>query len=347
MTAIVWIDVIIYLFINASNIWIFWGDTKLLCFCFVTYAFGFTGLIRIYTAVAYCPTFYEVFQTIYRFAKTFDRKVDLEEIELYKKYGYWCKRIGIINTIWFVIVGVLMIIYPGIIFLINGTKTLSYGFIIPGISYKENPGYAINFLYQSIQSVFVMTGFMGCLHILFLFVMNACFQVDLIIVKLQKLDRQINVDADASHEEAIIKIIQLYQDFIDYMGKIELLFSIQVFVDFVCFTFQNVVTLYVLVSQVWILGYTFEVNVFILLLIPSVFGAMIEAKNDRLINEIYAVSWYLLNVKDRKSLRFFLETAQNASMLSCGGFIPLNVVLFKKTYSRIYSYLMFLKDSSR
>lgn len=80
IAAFLWIDVIIYLFINASNIWIFWGDTKLLCFCFVTYAFGFTGLIRIYTAVAYCPTFYEVFQTIYRFAKTFDRKVDLEEI---------------------------------------------------------------------------------------------------------------------------------------------------------------------------------------------------------------------------------------------------------------------------
>lgn len=114
----------------------------------------------------------------------------------------------------------------------------------------------------------------------------------------------------------------------------------------VCIMFQNVVTLYVLVHQRWIIGYIIVFMTFILLLIPSVFGAMIEAKNNHLINEIYAISWHLLQVKKRKTLRFFLESAQNASMLSICIKPPLNMILFHKTYNRIYSYFMFLKDTS-
>lgn len=343
VTVIVWINIVTYLIINTCNIWIFWGDLQGLCFCFATFAFGITGFVRVFNAVKYTPTIYEAMNVIFDFGKMFDWKTELEEIKLYKYYGKWSKRMGIANTLVYTTLLILTCIYPGFVYLANGNKILPYGFVIPGISYTENPGYAINYVYHVFQSILVINGFLCNLHSLFLFVMNACFQVDLIVIKLQKLSVQ--VTSDGSYNKEFIEIMKRYQKFIVYMKKIEQIFSLQIFIDFICFTFQNVVTLFVLVQKFWIIGYFMSTFLFVLLLIPSIFGAMIEAKNDRLVNEIYGIPWHLLNVKDRKTLRFFLESAQNASMLTCAGYLPLNVILFQKTYTKIYSYLMFLKDT--
>lgn len=344
LTVLVWTDIFTYLIVNAVNIWIFWGDMQSLCYCLVTYGFGFTGLARVYYVTKLSTMFYETLQIIYGFSGTFDHKTDMEEIELYKKYGVWCKRTGILSTIGFSGATVLLFLYPAIFYIAKGEKALPYGFIIPGISYTENPGYAINVMFQSTQTIFVLAGFMLILHVFFLFVMNASFQVDMIIIKIQKLDHQIT--AEGSCEEELEKIVKLYQNFITFMGRIETMFRIEILIDFMCFIVQNVITLYVLIGHVWTCGYIFIVMIFVLLLIPSIFGTMIEVKNDKLINAIYDIAWHEMQVKERKTVRFFLEMAQNSSMLSCGGFIPLNMILFQKTYNKIYTYLMFLRNTS-
>ncbi|XP_063708689.1 odorant receptor 43a-like [Culicoides brevitarsis] len=345
---ITWIDAIAFLCIGLTNIWTLRQDMKSVCYCLVTYGYGITGSLLWFNIRRHRDIFKDIFDTICRFGETLERDPDEndEEIRLYLKYGKLCKTIGIGIVLFWVISGVILVLYPVFVYFYNGSVVLPFELLIPGLSSTQNPGYFITLCYQYLQLVIAVPGYSAHLNLFFLYVMMACFQIDLMSIKLTKLNEALVKSTEI--DEKIIKITKLYQDLMIYIGKLEKLFKTQTFVDFVIYTFASVMTLYVIVKfdNYWIIGYALEATIIFMLFIPSLFGTMIEVMNNRLVVRIYQVSWYLLKPRERKSFRFLLEYAQNGTMLSCGGYFPLNLVLFQSTFNRIYSYLMFLMDTS-
>lgn len=344
------VDASTYAVINLIDIWLIWGSSfENVCFCLVTWMLGFTGLMLAYTLsknrVLYC----DLLKIIYDFGDALDKKEESEEIVKYKKHSLVCKKLCLITTVLCGGGGIVCTFYPIVIYFYTGQAVLPYGFFIPGVSTTTNPGYLINYAYQIFQCYGTALGTMqATFHSYLFFVSNAFFQIDNLIIKLRKLNGKIvKKPNEDGHETELAEIIKLHQRFQSYLDKVDGVFNKMFFVNIGCYTFMNIITLFVLVNQIWFIGYYLLAVLFGLIFVPCAIGTVIEVKNDELVNEIYSISWYLLTPKERKTYRLFLLGAQKTPMLTCGKFLPLNVNTFRLTYSKIYSFLMFLLDTQR
>lgn len=59
-------------------------------------------------------------------------------------------------------------------------------------------------------------------------------------------------------------------------------------------------------------------------------GALNELKSDQLVAKIYDVAWSEMRLPEQKSIHILLTKSQQASLLSCGGLLPMNMNLFLK-----------------
>lgn len=340
----------IYLVINIIDIWIIWGSSfEMVCFCFVTWMLGWSGLLLCYTMLKNRLLFCDMLKIIYEFGDGLDKETEAEEIKKYKKHSLVCKKLSFITTVFCGGGMIVSTFYPIIIYFYTGQAVLPYGFFIPGVSTTDNPGYLINYAYQAFQCYCTVLGTMqSTFHSFLFFVSNAFFQMDNLIIKLRKLNAKIEAKPhENGHETQLNDIIQLHQRFQSYLDIVDRAFNQRFFGNIACYTIMNITTLFVVVSQVWFIGYYQLCVILGLILVPCTVGTVIQMKNEKLINEIYGVSWHLLTPKERKPFRFFLLGAQSTPMLTCGKVLPLNVNTFRQTYSKIYSILMFLIDTQR
>lgn len=349
LNCLVAFDIVIYVIINAYDIKLFWGPLQQVCYCIITWIFGFTGAMLLYTLMFKQPLMCMLVQRLYGFSDSFDRENDREEIEVYKKYGKLLNKLAPYTIGFNRFCGFVATFYPIVIYLYSGKVILPYGFVIPGISYTENPGYAINYAFQSIEAYLTTTTLMeASVQICLLFIFCAFFQIDLIIIKIRKfnilLQDETTEDKTRKRLDKLVEIIKLHQNYQEYLQTLEEFYSNLSFVNLCCYTFHNVITLFVLVNQFWIVGYLLVLVLLTLIFIPCACGTLLEMKNDRLINEVYGIDWYLLNIDQRKMFAFLLHGTQNVNLLSFGGYFPMNFETFKNTYSKVYSYLMFLID---
>lgn len=344
------VDVQLYLVINIIDIWLIWGSTvQDIAFCFVTWMLGWTGFILSINMVTKKLHFCKLQKMVYDFGANLDKKSEPEETKKYLEHCETCKKFVILTGCFCVTGGIVCNCYPIVVYFATGEAILPYGFFIPGTSMTENPGYIINYTYQIFQCYCTILGTMnGVFHSYLFFASSAFFQMDNLIIKMHKLDREIvEKPHKEGHEAQLKKIIKLHQKFQSYLAMINDTYNQLFFLDILMYTAMNIVGLFVLVDTRWYVGYYLLFVVLGLIFMPCAIGTAIEIKNDAMIDEIYGLSWYLLVPKERKLFKLFLFGAQKTEMPTCGGFLPLNVNTFRMIYSKIYSFLMFLIDTSK
>ncbi|XP_063708847.1 putative odorant receptor 83c [Culicoides brevitarsis] len=348
--AFIFVDVSVYLIINLIDIWIIWGsDLQTLVFCSVTWMLGWTGWMLTVTSLQNIVRYADLLKIVYEFGDDLNSKTESEEIEKYIKHSKMCKKLVLLTTVLCAGGGIICTFYPIVIYFVTGNAILPYGFFIPGVSMTENPGYLINYVYQAFQCYCTVLGTMNStFHAYLFFASSAFFQVDNIIIKLHKLNANIEAKPNEDgNETEILRLVKLHHRFQKYLSMIDEAYNKMFFFNIVNYTSMTICTLFVLVKKLWFIGYYLLLVNFGLIFLPCAIGTAIEIKNDALLNEIYEVSWYLLTPKERKIFKYFLNGAQTTAMLSCGGFLPLNMTTFRVTYAKVYSIFMFLLDTQK
>lgn len=323
-------DIFTYLFINAHSIYIFSKDLKSACFCMVTYGYAFIMIGRILIGIINNQKLVQLYDVFFAF--TFNAKTDRKEIELLVWYGKTLKLLGFLGTSVIGLASVSVSIAPLIIFTITKQKQLIFGFMLPGIDAESLLGFSLNYMYQTMQGILVPIGAIGYLNLQLFFVICACFQLDLIMIKLEKLDEKLSIKdfgrkSKKQHMENIAKLHQKLDIFISCQEDI---YSLESFNSVFFLTLTIVITLFVCVKEFWIVGIMISVALTYTLFILCLFGVAIEIKSDELRRSIYDIQWYCLTVQDQKLLLLLLKAAQNPILLTFGGMYPLNLESFSQ-----------------
>lgn len=212
-------DIITYLIISVYDIQLFWGDIIRFCFCIVTFTFGIQGTVRIIIFVSKQKLIISLYEQVHEFMEKMERHMATNAIvRKFAKYmDVQTKGIIII----FYMGGAFAVSYPFFVFLFTKDVILPFGFVIPGISDIEMPGYAINYFHHVLQVILTLSGLIAvqCINIVFL--LGASLMVEVLLIKLRKLKRELHAkDADNdTHREHIdmSEIIKLHQEILKYL----------------------------------------------------------------------------------------------------------------------------------
>ena len=125
------LDLITYVPINIYDVYLFRNDFIRDMFCLVTLGNGFQGGIKLYTFILQRNNLLEIFSTAEEFI------VDMKNRECSEKFKKWliisCHVIFGLSAL-FLFAGVLILIYPAIVYILIGERTLHFGFILPFIN---------------------------------------------------------------------------------------------------------------------------------------------------------------------------------------------------------------------
>ncbi|XP_063706403.1 odorant receptor 43a-like [Culicoides brevitarsis] len=344
LTYFVILDTFSFLFINGYNILVLSKDIKSTCYNFLTYCFGFIMIGRIANGLINTKMFQKLRDVMFSF--TFDEDTEGEELEKYLWYGKTSKILGSIGMTFALVANVLFIVPPLVIWFATGRQQLSFGLFLSVIEADSSAGFFCNYIYDTFQGLFVPQALIGYLNMNLLYVICACFQLDVLVIKLQKLDKQLRFTdfGKKSKRDEICEILKLHQELNEYLAAVEELYVLESFNSILFFILGIALGLFICVKEIWVVGYLIIVPCSYMIFINSLFGVAIEIKSDTLVRTIYAIQWHLMTVEDKKLMLQFLQAAQNPVQLSYGGLFPLNLESFSKICKSIYTYLMFLRD---
>ncbi|XP_063709037.1 odorant receptor 67d-like [Culicoides brevitarsis] len=337
-------DIVSYLIVNGYSIYLFSEDLKSTCFCMVTYGYAIVGSLRIFLAIVNAETARDLRDIVVSFE--FDEKSEIKERQRYLWYGRVSRFLGTLSMLALCITFTTLTLAPFLIWLVTGRMQLTFGFVLPFIDYKSGKGFVLNYIYQIYQGLAVIAGSAGYLHMQMIFIAICCFQLDLLSIKLEKLDDELKLtqDVKSSKTKQILEILKLHQNYNAYLSVIEDCFCVEAFFSTFFLSLNMVVTLFVCVQEFWIVGIVITITVTNLILLTSLFGVAVEIKAEKLERSIYGTQWYNLTIQDQKLLLQFLLGAQNRVNLTYAGMFAINLESFTQIYKSIYSYLMFLID---
>ncbi|XP_063707898.1 odorant receptor 67d-like, partial [Culicoides brevitarsis] len=240
-----------------------------------------------------------------------------------------------------------------LIFIISGHLQIVYPLYLPYFDHTTHPGFEIHVIVHAIPIVLfldILTPLVGT--VLIIIVMN-CARIDILCERLKILSAMLEDEKNdpknnkSEITELLKEIFDDHNGLLTYTDNCEELFSFQHLTDHFSGAAQVCLALYGIIMYSWYLGVALIVMMTFMLFTINVLGTIIEVKFDKLLDEIWNVPWYLLDIKNRKSYHFFLSHSQKTDRLSVGGRVPLSLNTFVQLYKRIYSYLMVLLEMQK
>lgn len=217
MSFIVIFDIITYMIINIYDVKLFWGDLVRVCFCLVTWSFGYMGSIRIITFVKKNQELNKIWNHAYTILRKMERQMETEGLTY--KYARYISFLAKAEHFGLWSAGAVSLLYPLIPYFLNGSKILPFGFVIPGLSDTEQPGYAINYIHHIIQVVFTVLGVGVAQGINLVLLLTGAFIIDVIIFKLKSLNKELLVSKTndlLNVDISLLEIITLHQESLRY-----------------------------------------------------------------------------------------------------------------------------------
>lgn len=122
------------------------------------------------------------------------------------------------------------------------------------------------------------------------------------------------------------------------MSKFEDIFAGCTFTIVACAQSMLVISIVVVVSQMWLPGFFFISLAIFQIFLVCMAGTWFETACSEYEAKVYAVRWYCLNYSQQKMVKSMLQTAQTPTLVSLLGFVPANLYTFQRVTRDLASY---------
>lgn len=112
--------------------------------------------------------------------------------------------------------GIVSVTYPIFEYWLSKEAILPFGFVLPGLSEVEQPGYALNYCHHILQAIFTvgsMTAVQGINIVLF---NGICLMIEALIFKIRELGLEIRKAEDAHKNVNMTEIVELHPEILEY-----------------------------------------------------------------------------------------------------------------------------------
>lgn len=337
-------DAVLYTGLIIYSTYIFYGDFLQSAFCWTTLGLAFDSIMRFYVFIYRRSDLHKLLRDT---RLLFQRNED--DPEGNKKLGRILKFAKIANTLTFLSLSGTCITLNSMAImetLRTGEKTLVFGFYLPLLDHKTTIGYAINYLYQNIQMVLVSfhssqgDGFyivhmiLGCARL-----EAIGHKIDLLNRYLISEDRELLSPREDSKiiDEYLRDILNQHLAHIEYMKRLEYLFSTYAFFLISSCMFVIVINIFVFITIFWLEGLFLSSAMLFKIMAFCVLGTIVSIKDKEIIEKLYDLKWYLMPKEHQKSLLMILRSAQHPVEATMMKVKPLNLNTFLACLNMIYS----------
>jgi hypothetical protein len=199
---ITFLQLVAYMIISVQNIHMFRDNFERQMFCISTLGMGFQGFSKLYVFIYRREGVLKLFDLAEDFQKGSKGR---SKQKIFEKWMLIAAHTAFLFGIAFLTVEVLLLMYPGIHFLIVGKKVLHFGFVIPGIDWTTPIGYSINFVYNITLILTVVGGVYTTTYYKFFLMLNVFSQYESVEVEIENLGELAINNKDNANIENIKK----------------------------------------------------------------------------------------------------------------------------------------------
>jgi len=326
---IVILDFFTYVPINIYDVYLFRDDFIRDMFCLVTLGNGFQGGIKLYTFIVQRKNLLKIFSTAEEFI------VDMKDRDCSDKFKKWliisCHVIfGLV--ILFLFTALLIFIYPAVVYVFVGARSLHFGFILPAIDPETIIGYSLNFLHHTLQIYITIIALVSTLNITVFIIIIALAKYEALCVLLDQLNTLITfrVQDQKQINEKFTEIIQEHVKLIDFLAFFNEIFSPYYLFETFSLAFQTTVTLFTCTVDIHFLpGYPIMLVDIFQIFAPCLLSTILEVQCDKFFNKLAELSWIDLPLSGQKTVLIMMLQAQRKKSIRCG-LMDLNLRAFLK-----------------
>lgn len=274
-------DLFGFVFIGIYTIFKVWGKLNEMCLALATYNFFFHGTCIIYHFVKSR----KVIQSLYfrSIAVISEHKPLTQEGQCVLKYRSILKKIVVITLILHAIALIDVALYVICGSILYDEFTLPYGIYLPYIDEKTAIGFSINLGYQIVQTILVVSGFSALEIATELFIVVAICLCEIIIIKFEQLERLVKsgsgtVSSYLKQDEKILDCVKRHQILLQFLHDCEDVYSNLNAVAFLCYDFQILMLLFVVINEIYLPGYVMIALATLILLSICLVGTFVQQK---------------------------------------------------------------------
>lgn len=218
-----------------------------------------------------------------------------------------------------------------------------YIIILPFDGFSLN--WAINYIYQVVQTFLALTLFIGYLLTTLLLMRHSCWKIDIALIYVKRLKKKLEEQAARDTIDHLLgNVVKIVDDVITWHNNLQDIMKISFLAEFSLLSSIFCLCIFTLMTSPKSSIYALILTMAGLsqLFVYCFFGSQVESGYDNLSAEIYDLDWYNLTPKQRKDLLKVLCITQAKTGFH-GFFQPVNLPTFEavsrkinKKYSQFY-----------
>ncbi|XP_055904643.1 odorant receptor 67d-like [Eupeodes corollae] len=242
----------------------------------------------------------------------------------------------------YAVVVISLISVPIVVWIFTGKRFFPMQFFIPYLDTNTLLGYFATIGMQSVCLVFGGFGNFAGDMFLMVFFGQANMLVDIFMLKGLELSELAVDSKDEKVQHKLNEVIEWHQTYSRYIENLDVMYFWINFTQITTSAVSIVLTLAIMFIGEWPGAYAYILISFTMLYLYCGMGTLVELANDRIIDEIYNIHWYILKVPQQKCIRYMLMKAQSPKEISVGGVAQLSVSTGLQVTKTVYSVFMML-----
>lgn len=286
-------NLVFFVFVGYYTLVKVWGNLEEMCLALATYNFFFHGSCIIYHFVKARKLISSLY--LRSIAVISEHKPLSQEGQCVLKYRNILRKIVILTVVLHVIALIDIVLYVIFGSILYDELTLPYGIYLPFVNDKTVLGFTINLGYQVVQTILVVSGFVALQIVTELFIIVAVCLCEIIIVKFEQLERLIKsssgtVSSYDKQDKKLLDCIRRHQVLLEFFQDCEEVYSNLNAVAFICYDFQIIMLLFVVINEIYLPGYVMILVATLVLFAICLVGTVVQQKV-RIMKKLGILAW--------------------------------------------------------
>lgn len=274
-------DLVGFVFVGCYTLSKVWGKLDEMCLALATYNFFFHGSCIIYHFVMSRTRIQSLY--LRSIAVISEHKPLTQEGQCVLKYRNILKKVVILTLVLHVVAIVDVALYVIFGSILYDDLTLPYGIYLPWVDEKTPFGFAVNLGYQTVQTILVVSGFSALQIATELFIVVAICLCEIIIIKFEQLERLVKdgggtCSSYVKQDKKILDCVKRHQVLLQFLQDCEVVYSNLNAVAFLCYDFQIIMLLFVVINEIYLPGYVMIALATLIILAICLVGTIVQQK---------------------------------------------------------------------